>query len=318
MGSSNRRGQSPSQQQTGTIEIHYFMPFLGGHLCGRAGLGRRQAFTLIELLVVIATIAILAALLVPALSRAKESAVNTACKNNLRQFGIALHMYVQDNGAYPFGKFGDPQWVPAIEPYVNAKFNNVVFSGKPIGGGGAVFQCPSYARLISVPDIPWSPTPFQYDWGTYGYNATGPSERAPAMGLGLMGEDPSTGLNSRSVPESEVVSPSSMIAMGDAPIGALDATPSHPAMAAVGSSNLDHFWGLEYVLDTNLIITPRSDMLFVRKRHQNRWNVVYCDGHTQNLHTRKLFDYKNDDLLRIWNRDHQPHRELLGTWLPSN
>jgi hypothetical protein len=30
----------------------------------------------------------------------------------------------------------------------------------------------------------------------------------------------------------------------------------------------------------------------------------------------KLFDYKNDDLLRLWNRDHQPHRELLGKWIP--
>jgi prepilin-type N-terminal cleavage/methylation domain-containing protein/prepilin-type processing-associated H-X9-DG protein len=291
------------------------MFFLGRHVCGRAASGRRQAFTLIELLVVIAIIAILAALLLPALSRAKESALNTACRNNLRQFGIALHMYVQDNGAYPFGKFGDLQWVPAIEPYVNARFNNLVFSGTAVAGG-RVFQCPSYARLISMPNSPWSPTPFEYDLGTYGYNAAGPSARSPALGLGLMGEDPSTGLNSRPVRESEVVSPSSMIAMGDAPITALEATPSRPAIAAVGSSDLDHFWGLEYVLDTNLIITPRSDMLFVRKRHQNRWNIVYCDGHTQNLHTRKLFDYKNDNLLRLWNRDHEPHRELLGTWLP--
>jgi prepilin-type N-terminal cleavage/methylation domain-containing protein/prepilin-type processing-associated H-X9-DG protein len=283
------------------------------HFCPQSSSSPRRAFTLIELLVVIAIIAILAALLLPALSRAKESALNTSCRNNLRQFAIALNIYVQENNAYPYGKFGDPQWVPAIEPYVGAKFNNLVFSGKAIGAS-AVFQCPSYARLISLPA--WSPAPFEYDLGTYGYNAKGSSARDPSTGLGLIGDDSTTNSTSRPVRESDLVSPSSMIAMGDSPITALQATPSHPAIGAVGSSDLDHFWGQEYVLDRNLVITPRSDTLFTRKRHQNRWNIVYCDGHTQNLHTQKLFEYKNDALLSLWNRDHQPHRESLGSWLP--
>src|SRR5262245_26415405 len=63
--------------------------------------GRRIAFTLIELLVVIAIIAILAALLLPVLSRAKEAARSVNCKNNLRQIGIGLSIYVQEHGAYP-------------------------------------------------------------------------------------------------------------------------------------------------------------------------------------------------------------------------
>ncbi len=94
-------------------------------------LNRKTAFTLIELLVVVAIIAILAALLLPAVTKARERARQTRCENNIRQFSMSLVMFRDDH------KGDNPAWLSSLYPnYVQQTNLYICTSDKSLGAHG--------------------------------------------------------------------------------------------------------------------------------------------------------------------------------------
>ncbi len=143
---------------------------------------RHGAFTLIELLVVIAIIAILAAMLLPALARAKQKGQEAACLSNLRQWGMATTMYLQDNNdLFPLPKIptgtpgsagynenspnwsnfadfhnagqGDNAWFNALPPNVGQKpLWDIASDPTAFVNGRKIFDCPSVTQAPEVTD----------------------------------------------------------------------------------------------------------------------------------------------------------------------
>jgi prepilin-type N-terminal cleavage/methylation domain-containing protein/prepilin-type processing-associated H-X9-DG protein len=123
---------------------------------------RNHGFTLIELLVVIAIIAILAAMLLPVLSSAQKRAVRIECVSNLKEWGLAFHIYANDNNDSMPAGWSDPNgmWMIAFIPYMQSA-----------SIGGPMCFCPAAKTFRSTLPIPYTTSSTTFlAWGIEGTN----------------------------------------------------------------------------------------------------------------------------------------------------
>jgi len=282
----------------------------------------RRAFTLIELLIIIAMIAILAAMLLPALSRARSAADSAVCRSNLRQLTLGLHMYVEQEKAYP-----PHAWIAPLllGPFIGASFpgNNLVIQppNDPtlgpvtyLGGPQSVYACPGYNRLRGAF---WSEASIddpRVDSGSYAYNQGG-SSLTNTVGLGawpsvLSGANWGPPFIPRRA--NEVVAPSDMIAFGDAAFFSPVAVQANyrPYPQGIPPLNYVFYYDLygEIVLGQPRDPADAQNVRAYRQRHGGKWNIGFCDSHVENLAPRNLFDRTNSSVAQRWNYDHKWHK----------
>ena len=247
---------------------------------------RHAAFTLIELLVVIAIIVILAALLLPAFSRAKMGAKNTACKGNLRQLGIALTMSTGDTRAYPYTADANTTntWYTTLLPYYG---NNLKIMECPTFKG----EWPIEQALVYIMGNPYHRDPsvtgrvagVSYGYNGFGIGSANSVSWSVYLGLGRQVNPFQPEEAVPKVKEFDLTTPADMIAIAD----------SMPQP------------GYEYIYAFLLSISSKPSP----ERHNGGSNFTFADGHVITVKN-KDFVSNEDANRRRWNVDHQPHYEV--------
>lgn len=252
-----------------------------------------RGFTLLELLVVMAIVAILAALLLPAFSRVKESARATVCKSNLRQFGIGLSLYTEDHGYYPPHAYRPTDL--ATGPRFQVLFIDTY--GWPgyllpyLSGNRNIFRCPTRR--------------FEFDWPT---NRTPNGYEFP-FNLGSIGVPWSYGYNGLNIKQARggfyTHGGFGLSPMAYAGLSATQVT-SPADMIAIGDSDGDGFGdGMISFMRPRLGLPPDFPPGGVHKKGAN---VVFCDGHVEWQKQAKWVEL-TPQAARRWHYDNQPHPE---------
>lgn len=247
--------------------------------------GNREGFTLIELLVVIAIIAVLASLLLPALTAAKSRARAAHCVSNLHQLGIALSIYVGEQENYPLATTGDGlgQWQKDLLPNASSNVLYCPQSYPPSAQYAAIFRtAPSFI------------------FPHYGYNYLGAVRRnPPAKNLGLGGDHGFVDgtAHYEPTPESQIRSPADMLAIGDS-----------PAFLYVGFGAASQPDPADVLYISFPYIVPQFNRPAVGDSHDGAANMLFCDGHTESKQ-QSAWIGANVESRRLWNNDKDPHEE---------
>lgn len=246
-------------------------------------LGTGCGFTLVELLVVIAIIAILATLLLPVQSSAKRSAYQANCVSKLRQLGVGLQIYIQENRTFPLASSDNAlgAWQRALRPST----------------GESVFFCPQAAPAYDL--LQYFPAETQI-MPHYGYNAFGAAKRnPPPVNPGLGGDYVLNGSSGTFAPTSEnrVLVPAQMIAIGDSP--AFIRPP--PGTAATFTRSDLFYIAFPYILQP-------SGVFGVGQSHDGGANMLFCDAHVQ-FAKQSFWVAAASQSRCLWNSDNQPHPE---------
>jgi prepilin-type N-terminal cleavage/methylation domain-containing protein/prepilin-type processing-associated H-X9-DG protein len=284
----------------------------------KGGICRRRGFTLVELLVVIAIIAVLIAILLPVVFGVRRQAMDLYCASNLRQLGVAMTAYTQQNGVFPLLAFETPSsaftghgvaWPTLLRKFLRGNRNvfycpvqNPKCEWKPDAPGPVLYATDFHTqfgyekgeRLLLNAATGGGGTFFSYGCNWSGIGAPGSVIKDPAgQAMGYSMWDSSRGWNQNRVCRkvTSVRSPAEFIIMADT-------TADTYSDFHIGAKEE---WQL---LMWRVAVIPA-------KVHRGGANVLFCDGHVQWYLQRDLVCKdppvaEEASKQRMWNADNQP------------